>query len=83
MLRKGGNCPEIGKFRGKMGNTDFSMTEPFYYGSLLPNVTEFHIRKTFIRPRCLSDISVNGELCVSVISVQTVVQASHSYQSKR
>ena len=32
--------------------------------------------------RCLSDISVSGMLRVSVISVQTVVRPSHSYQSK-
>ena len=33
--------------------------------------------------RCLSDISVNCMLRVSLISVQTVVRPSHSYQSKR
>ena len=36
-----------------------------------------------VRPNFLSDISVNGKLYVSVISVQTVVQASHSYPPKR
>ena len=33
--------------------------------------------------RCLSDISVNCMLRVSLISVQTVVRPSHSYQSNR
>ena len=33
--------------------------------------------------RCLSHISVNGGFRVSLISVQTLFQASHSYQSQR
>ena len=73
-----------------MGSTDFSMTELFYHGSLLPNVIEFHIQKTFITSSIffrLSHMSVKGKrrlshkcthvrLGVSVISVQGQAELS-------
>jgi len=73
-----------------MGSTDFSMTELFYHGSLLPNVTEFNIQKTFITSSIffrLSHMSVKGKrrlshkcthvrLGVSVISVQGQAELS-------
>ena len=53
----------------------------------MPNMTKnFGVSHSYlckVGSRRLSHISVNGKLGVSIISLQNLVQASHSYQSQQ